>query len=91
MLATTFAFFGYADILYFFLSLFPSYSRMAQHLSTKSMSVVNINPWSLGFVGLVAGGFLSGANFRRTGNAAFARKVMLVANPSYSPDKSASH
>jgi MFS family permease len=78
VLATAFAFFGYAYILYFFLSWFPSYLTMQQHLSIKSMSVVNVIPWALGFVGLVAGGFLTDAIFRRTGNAVFARKLVLV-------------
>jgi ACS family hexuronate transporter-like MFS transporter len=78
VLAVAFAFFGYAYILYFFLAWFPSYLTMAQHLSIKSMSVVSVIPWALGFVGLVAGGFLTDAIFRRTGNAVFARKVVLV-------------
>lgn len=78
VLATAFAFFGYAYILYFFLAWFPSYLTMQQHLSIKSMSVVNVIPWALGFVGLVAGGFLTDAIFRRTGNAVFARKLVLV-------------
>jgi ACS family hexuronate transporter-like MFS transporter len=78
VLATAFAFFGYACILYFFLAWFPSYLTMAQHLSVKSMSVVNVIPWALGFIGLVAGGFLTDAIFRRTGNAVFARKLVLV-------------
>ena len=78
VLATAFAFFGYAYILYFFLAWFPSYLTMAQHLSIKSMSVVNVIPWAVGFIGLVAGGFLTDAIFRRTGDAVFARKLVLV-------------
>ena len=45
VLATAFAFFGYAYILYFFLSWFPSYLTMQQHLSIKSMSFVGAIPW----------------------------------------------
>jgi sugar phosphate permease len=78
VLATAFAFFGYAYILYFFLDWFPSYLTMQQHLSIKSMSVVNVIPWAVGFIGLVAGGFLTDAIFRRTGDAVFARKLVLV-------------
>jgi MFS transporter, ACS family, hexuronate transporter len=78
VLAVAFAFFGYAYILYFFLSWFPTYLTMAQHLSIKSMSVVSVIPWSLGFIGLVSGGFLTDAIFRRTGDAVFARKLVLV-------------
>ena len=78
VLATAVAFFGYAYILYFFLAWFPSYLTMQQHLSIKSMSVVNVIPWAVGFIGLVAGGFLTDAIFRRTGDAVFARKLVLV-------------
>ena len=78
MLAVAFAFFGFAYILYFFLAWFPSYLTMAQHLSIKSMSVVSVIPWALGSIGVVSGGFLTDAIFRRTGNAVFARKLVLV-------------
>jgi MFS transporter, ACS family, hexuronate transporter len=78
ILATAFAFFGYAYILYFFLSWFPSYLTMAHHMSVKNMGFVNAIPWLLGFVGLASSGFVSDAIYRRTGNALFARKVVLV-------------
>ena len=61
VLATAFAFFGYAYILYFFLSWFPSYLTMAQHLSIQHMGVVNVIPWLVGFIGLAAGGFVCDA------------------------------
>lgn len=78
VLATAFAFFGYAYLLYFFLAWFPSYLTMARHLSIKSMSLVTVIPWLLGFLGLALGGFLTDAVFRRTGRAVFARKLVLV-------------
>jgi len=78
VLATAFAFFGYAYILYFFLSWFPSYLTNARHLSVQSMSFVSTIPWLLGFVGLAAGGSVSDAIFRITGNAVQARKLVLV-------------
>ena len=78
MLATGFAFFGYACILYFFLTWFPSYLLMAKHLSVKSMSIATVIPWMVGFVGLASGGFLSDFLYRLTGNAVFARKLVLV-------------
>jgi MFS transporter, ACS family, hexuronate transporter len=56
VLATAFAFFGYAYILYFFLSWFPTYLTNARHLSLQSMSFVSMIPWLLGFVGLAGGG-----------------------------------
>ena len=57
VLATAFAFFGYAYILYFFLSWFPTYLTNARHLSLQSMSFVSTIPWLLGFVGLARGWF----------------------------------
>lgn len=78
VLSTAFAFFGYAYILYFFLSWFPSYLTMAQHLSVQKMGVVSVIPWALGFLGLAGGGFVCDLVFRRTGNALFSRKLVLV-------------
>jgi ACS family hexuronate transporter-like MFS transporter len=78
ILATAFAFFGYSYILYFFLSWFPTYLATAQHLSIQNMSLVSAIPWALGFVGLASGGLVSDHVFRSTGNALFARKLVLV-------------
>ena len=78
VLSTGFAFFGYAYLLYFFLSWFPSYLTMAQHLSVQHMSVVTVIPWLLGFIGLGLGGFVCDALYRWTGNALLARKIVLV-------------
>lgn len=78
ILATGFAFFGYAYILYFFLSWFPTYLTMAQGLSVQRMGAVNAIPWLVGFLGLAASGFVCDAIFRRSGNALFARKLVLV-------------
>ncbi len=78
VLATAFAFFGYAYILYFFLSWFPSYLTMQQHLSIKSMSFVSAIPWLLGFIGLAGGGMVCDAIYRATGNALLSRKLVLV-------------
>ncbi len=78
ILSTAFAFFGYAYILYFFLSWFPSYLTMAQHLSIQRMGVVNVIPWLVGFVGLASSGFVCDYVYRRTGRALFSRKLVLV-------------
>jgi ACS family hexuronate transporter-like MFS transporter len=78
VLATAFAFFGYAYILYFFLSWFPSYLMTQQHLSIRSMSFVGMIPWLLGFIGLAGGGMVSDIIYRFTGNAVLARKLVLV-------------
>jgi ACS family hexuronate transporter-like MFS transporter len=78
VLATGLAFFGYNYILFFFLTWFPSYLTMAQHLSIKDMSIATVLPWVLGFCGLAAGGAVSDAVFRATGRALFARKLVLT-------------
>ncbi|NML97186.1 MFS transporter [Paraburkholderia sp. RP-4-7] len=76
--ATSLAYFGYAYILYFFLSWFPSYLMMERHLSLSSMSIVNVIPWILGFMGIALGGFISDRIFRLTGNALKSRKIVIV-------------
>ncbi|WP_025137728.1 MFS transporter [Achromobacter sp. DH1f] len=78
ILATAFAFFGYSYLLYFFLTWFPSYLINIQHLSVSEMSIVSMIPWSVGFVGMALGGFVSDAIFRKTGNLVFSRKIILV-------------
>ena len=78
VLATAFAFFGYAYILYFFLSWFPTYLTMAQHLGIKEMGIVSVIPWLLGFIGLAGGGYVTDLVYRRTGNAVQARKLVLI-------------
>lgn len=78
VLATAFAFFGYSYLLYFFLSWFPSYLVSAHHLSLSEMSIVGTIPWTIGFVGMALGGFVSDYIFRRTGNLLFSRKIVLV-------------
>ena len=78
ILATAFAFFGYAYLLYFFLSWFPTYLIMARHLSVRNMSFVTMIPWLLGFLGLALGGFLTDFIYRRSGRGVFARKLVLV-------------
>lgn len=78
VLATAAAFFGYNYILFFFLTWFPSYLTMVQHLSIRDMSLATVLPWMLGFIGLALGGVVSDAVFRRTGRALFARKLVLT-------------
>ena len=78
ILSTAFAFFGYAYILYFFLSWFPSYLTTVQHLSIQRMGVVSVIPWLVGFVGLASSGFVCDHIYRVTGRALFSRKIVLV-------------
>ncbi|OLL29265.1 MFS transporter [Burkholderia sp. SRS-W-2-2016] len=76
--ATSLAYFGYAYILYFFLSWFPSYLMMERHLSLSSMSIVNVIPWLLGFAGIALGGLTSDMIYRWTGDALKSRKIVIV-------------
>ncbi len=78
ILATALAFFGYAYVLYFFLSWFPSYLVSSQHLSLGRMSVISVLPWTAGAAGLAIGGVVCDAIYRRTGDAILARKSVLV-------------
>ncbi|PFO08355.1 MFS transporter [Bacillus sp. AFS076308] len=80
VLFTAFAFFAYNYILFFFLTWFPSYLVEARGLDVKSMSVVTIIPWVLGFIGLAAGGFVSDWVFKKFSQKGvlFSRKVVLV-------------
>src|SRR5205085_11192771 len=50
-----------------------------QHLSITSMSFVNVIPWLLGSLGLCVSGLVCDFLFRKTGEALFARKLVLVA------------
>ncbi|MFC4273647.1 MFS transporter [Achromobacter aloeverae] len=80
ILATALAFFGFSYVLYFFLSWFPTYLSSTYHLSLQKMSLLNVIPWIVGFVGLAGGGFLTDYLYRRTGRALYARKVVLVSS-----------
>ncbi|HWA80448.1 MAG TPA: MFS transporter [Acetobacteraceae bacterium] len=78
VLATAIAFFGYNYILFFFLTWFPSYLTMARHLSLHDMSLATALPWTLGFIGLLLGGWVSDLVFRGTGRPLYARKLVLT-------------
>ena len=78
VLVTAFAFFGYAYLLFFFLSWFPTYLTIEQHLSIKDMSMAAAIPWVLGVVGNLLGGWILDTAFRRTGETLQARKLILV-------------
>lgn len=78
VLATGTSFFGYAYILYFFLSWFPVYLTMAQHLNIRDMGFVNTIPWILGTLGLTLSGFVCDILSRISADLLRARKLVLV-------------
>lgn len=78
VLATSFAFFGYAYVLYFFLSWFPSFLMMERHLSLESMSWANIVPWIFGAAGIILGGLLCDLLYRKLGKGILAHKIVIV-------------
>lgn len=78
VLATGISFFGYAYVLYFFLSWFPVYLTMAQHLTIRDMGFVNTIPWVLGTIGLTLSGFACDFLSRISSDVLRARKLVLV-------------
>jgi sugar phosphate permease len=78
VLATGISFFGYAYVLYFFLSWFPIYLTMAQHLNLRDMGFVNTIPWILGTVGLALSGFVCDGLSRINADLLRARKLVLI-------------
>ena len=78
VIATAVAFFGYSYLLFFFLTWFPTYLSKAHGLSIQSMGLVTSIPWTLGFLGLLASGFVVDFILKRTGRALFSAKAVLV-------------
>lgn len=80
VLFTSFAFFAYNYVLFFFLTWFPSYLVKARGLDVKSMSLVTVIPWVLGFIGLALGGIVSDWVYKRFAGKGvlFSRKIVLV-------------
>lgn len=78
ILFTALAFFAYSYILFFFMTWFPSYLLDARGLNMHDMSIANVLPWLLGFVGLISGGFISDYIYKITNNLLFSRKVIIV-------------
>ncbi|HAX5005902.1 TPA: MFS transporter [Escherichia coli] len=78
ILFTALAFFAYSYILFFFMTWFPSYLLDVRGLNMHEMSIANILPWLLGFVGLISGGFISDYIYKVTDNLLFSRKIIIV-------------
>jgi MFS family permease len=78
VIATGVSFFGYAYVLYFFLSWFPVYLTMAQHLNIRDMGFVNSIPWVLGALGLTLSGLVCDLLSRISNDLLRVRKLVLV-------------
>jgi ACS family hexuronate transporter-like MFS transporter len=78
VLATAAAFFGYAWVLYTFLSWFPVYLVEARGVQLKDVAWIGALPWVVGVIGYVLGGVVTDRIALRTGNPAAARKGMIV-------------
>jgi MFS transporter, ACS family, hexuronate transporter len=76
--STAFAFFGYAWVLFTFLSWFPIYLVQARHLDIKSLAISASIPWITGTIGMAIGGVITDWIGRKTGNPAKARKWFMV-------------
>ena len=78
VLATALAFFGYAWVLYTFLSWFPIYLVEARGLQLKEVAWVGAIPWAVGVVGYMLGGISTDWLGARTGRPAEARRLMIM-------------
>jgi MFS transporter, ACS family, hexuronate transporter len=78
VLATSFAFFCFSYMLFFFISWFPSYLVTELKLDPFTMGVVSAVPWLFGAVGLVAGGIACTWVINHGGEAFRANKAVLV-------------
>ena len=76
--STAFAFFGYAWVLYTFLSWFPVYLVDVRGIDLKAVAVAGTVPWIAGVFGFIIGGMISDRIAIRTGRPAAARKMMIV-------------
>ena len=72
------AFFGYAWVLYTFLSWFPVYLLEAQHITLANLSWAGAIPWIGGFLGLIVGGVVADWLAQKTGNAPGSRKAIII-------------
>ena len=77
ILATALAWFGFGYVIFFFMTWFPSYLTTTYGLSLKEMGFMTSLPWIFAVVGRVSSGYLSDRIYQRTGDALFARKVVL--------------
>lgn len=79
VLVTAIAFFGYAWVLYTFLTWFPVYLTEARGLALSDIAIAGSIPWICGVIGLVTGGLVTDAIVRRTKKPVASRVAVIVA------------
>ncbi len=78
MLPVTLTYFCYGWTLWLLLNWLPSFFKEGYHLDIKSSAIFASGVFFAGVVGDTAGGGISDALLRRTGNVAFARLSVIV-------------
>jgi ACS family hexuronate transporter-like MFS transporter len=78
ILATSIAFFGYAWVLYTFLTWFPVYLTDARGVDFSGLAVSGTIPWVCGVIGLIAGGIVTDAIVKRNGKPVATRAGVIV-------------
>ena len=78
VIATGVAFFGYAYVLYVFLSWFPTFLVEVYKIDLGNLAIGGAIPWLAGFLGFLAGGFLTDFLAQKTGRPAATRKWIIV-------------
>jgi MFS transporter, ACS family, hexuronate transporter len=78
VIATGVAFFGYAYVLYVFLSWFPTFLVEVYKINLENLAIGGAIPWLAGFAGFLTGGFLTDFIAQKTGRPAATRKWIIV-------------
>lgn len=79
VIATAAAFFGYAWVLYTFLSWFPVYLNQEQGVNIKAIAVSATIPWVFGVIGYLIGGAVTDKLAVAIGVPHRARSIVIVA------------
>ncbi|GAB3305169.1 MFS transporter [Epidermidibacterium keratini] len=76
--STALAYFGYAWILWTFLSWFPTYLVEERGVDLTALAIGGAIPWVGGCIGLAAGGILTDWLVRRSGNPVAPRRNLVI-------------
>ncbi|MFI0466963.1 MFS transporter [Saccharopolyspora sp. 5N102] len=76
--ATAIAYFGYAWILWTFVSWFPNYLVQERGIDLDELAISGAIPWVGGCIGLIVGGVATDWLVRRVGDSAAPRRWMVI-------------